>query len=385
MSARIRIAAYVLVPLVVLALAVGAFVRGDPLQALLGEQPPAPPRLTVERVVLDDAGILAVVRAGGPEPVNIAQVQVDEAFWAFDETPSGPLARGQSARIRIPYHWVYGEPHELRFITGDGSTFDHEIEVAAATPVPDARRWTGLVLVGLFVGVFPVALGMAFYPALRRAGAHGLGFALALTAGLLAFLLVDTLLEANEVAAAAAELFEMPVLVWLLTIGTAALLLLIGRRGGTAPSGYALAGYLAFGIGVHNMGEGLAIGGAVAAGEAALGAFLVLGFTLHNVTEGIGIAAPLLRERVRWGRWIGLVALAGLPAVLGILLGSRAVAPQWTALCFAIGAGAILQVLIEVGALLWRSGGDPALRATLGGGALAGVAIMYATSLLVQI
>lgn len=385
MNARVRIAAYVLGPLLLLALALGAFVRGDPLQALLGEQPPVPPRLTVERVVLDDDGILAVVRAGGPEPVNIAQVQVDEAFWDFEETPSGPLARGRSARIHIPYQWVYGEPHELRFITGDGSTFDHEIEVAAATPKADARRWTGLVLVGLFVGVLPVALGMAFYPALRRAGAHGLGFALALTAGLLAFLLVDTLLEATETAAAAAELFEMPVLVWLVTIGTAAALLLIGRRGGTAPSGYALAGYLALGIGVHNMGEGLAIGGAVAAGEAALGAFLVLGFTLHNVTEGIGIAAPLLRERVRWGRWIGLVALAGLPAVLGILLGSRAVAPQWTALCFAIGAGAILQVLIEVAGLLWRSGRDPALRTTLGGGALAGVAVMYATSLLVQI
>lgn len=385
MSPRIRIAAYVLVPLVLLALAVGAFVRGDPLQALLGEQPPVPPRLTVERVVLDDAGILATVRAGGPEPVDIAQVQVDEAFWAFEETPAGPLARGESARIRIPYHWVYGEPHELTFLTGDGSTFAHEIEVAAATPTPDPRHWGALVLVGLFVGVLPVALGMGFYPALRRAGAQGLGFALALTAGLLAYLLVDTMLEAVETAAHAAPLFELPVLVWLVAVGTAAVLLLIGRRGGTAPAGYALAGYLALGIGVHNMGEGLAIGGAVAAGEAALGAFLVLGFTLHNVTEGIGIAAPLLRERVRWGYWIGLVALAGLPAVLGTLIGSRAVAPQWTALCFAIGAGAILQVLIEIGALLWRSGRDSALRAVQGAGALAGVAVMYATSLLVQV
>lgn len=385
MSPRVRIAAYVLVPLLLLALAIGAFVRGDPLAALLGQQAPPAPRLTVERVVLDDAGILAVVRAGGPEPVDIAQVQVDEAFWAFDETPSGPLARGQSARIRIPYHWVYGEPHELRFITGDGSTFEHEIEAAAATPTLDAHRLTGLALVGLYVGVLPVALGMAFYPALRRAGAHGTGFALALTAGLLAFLLVDTLLEANEVAAAAAKLFKMPGLVWLVVVATAAMLLLIGRRGGTAPRGYALAGYLALGIGVHNMGEGLAIGGAVAVGEAALGAFLVIGFTLHNVTEGVGIAATLLRERVRWAYWIGLVALAGLPAVLGILIGSRAVAPQWTALCFAIGAGAILQVLIEVGGLLWRTGREPGLRATMGAGALAGVAVMYATSLLVQI
>lgn len=385
MSPRIRIAAYALAPLVLLALIVVAFVRGDPLQALLGEQPPVPPRLTVERVVLDDEGIVATVRAGGPEPVDIVQVQVDEAFWAFEEKPSGPLARGESARIRIPYHWVYGEPHELTFLAADGSTFGHGIEVAAATPTVDPRHWTGLVLVGLFVGVLPVALGMAFYPALRRAGAHGLGFALALTAGLLAFLLVDTMLEATETAAAAAALFEMPVLVWLVMLGTAAALLLIGRRHGTAPTGYALAGYLALGIGVHNMGEGLAIGGAFAAGEAALGAFLVLGFTLHNVTEGIGIAAPLLRERVRWGYWIGLVALAGLPAVLGVLLGSRAVAPQWTALCFAIGAGAILQVLIEVGGLLWRSGREPALRTTQGAGALAGVLLMYATSLLVQV
>ncbi|MDZ7748634.1 MAG: hypothetical protein U5K43_07175 [Halofilum sp. (in: g-proteobacteria)] len=108
-------------------------------------------------------------------------------------------------------------------------------------------------------------------------------------------------------------------LVWLIAVASFAVIALIGRRHGV-PRGYALAGYLALGIGIHNLGEGLAIGGAVAAGELALGTFLVLGFTLHNVTEGIGIAAPdHARARASRVVWLGLIALAGLPAVLGHL------------------------------------------------------------------
>src|SRR4030065_517592 len=65
-------------------------------------------------------------------------------------------------------------------------------------------------------------------------------------------------------------------------------------RAAARPSALVVAGLIALGIGLHNFGEGLAIGAAFALGEAALGSFLVVGFTLHNITEGIGIAAPLL-------------------------------------------------------------------------------------------
>jgi zinc transporter ZupT len=145
-----------------------------------------------------------------------------------------------------------------------------------------------------------------------------------------------------------------------------------------------LALFIAIGIGLHNFGEGLAVGSALATGAAALATFLVTGFVIHNVTEGLGIAAPMIGARPRWYVFVGLVAIAGLPAVFGVLLGAQAFSPLWAALCFGIGAGAIAQVVIEVVALISRRSGSAALLqpASLGG-FVAGLAIMYATALLV--
>jgi ZIP family zinc transporter len=53
---------------------------------------------------------------------------------------------------------------------------------------------------------------------------------------------------------------------------------------------------IAIGIGLHNFGEGLAIGGSAASGEIGLATILVIGFALHNGTEGFGIVAPLAAE-----------------------------------------------------------------------------------------
>jgi zinc transporter ZupT len=165
------------------------------------------------------------------------------------------------------------------------------------------------------------------------------------------------------------------------------LLLAIGRREG-APEGLALATYIALGIGLHNLGEGLAIGAAFATGAASLGTFLVLGFTLHNITEGIGIAAPMLKLRPSLARFAGLTLLAGGPAILGMWLGSLAYSPHWSALALAVGAGAILQVIVEVSAYLVRKSGGKASSlvtpATIGGVVL-GIVVMYTTGMLVKI
>ena len=208
-------------------------------------------------------------------------------------------------------------------------------------------------LVGLFVGVVPVALGMLFYPALKAGGRSAFDFALALTVGLLLFLLVDTLEEALELAAEAAPGFHAAAMVWLVAAHDRWPALCRGPAGRPqARAACGLATSIALGIGLHNLGEGLAIGSAFATGAAALGTFLVLGFTLHNITEGIGIVAPLVETRHRLPTFVGLAALAGLPAVAGIWLGSYAFAPHWAALALAVGAGAIFQVVVEVGLLL---------------------------------
>lgn len=214
-----------------------------------------------------------------------------------------------------------------------------------------------------------------------------MNFLLALTVGLLAFLLIDMTSEALELAAGAAALFQGSAMVWLAGLASFLLLMAIGRWRGT-PEGLAMAFYIALGIGLHNFGEGLAIGGAFAAGSAGLGTFLVLGFALHNVTEGIGIAAPMLRVRPPLWTFAALTLLAGGPAVLGMWAGSLAYAPQWSALALAVGAGAILQVMVEVTAYLMRQNNDrqavlfaPAVL----GGFLAGLAFMYATAALIKV
>jgi len=378
-----------LLALVPLAAILGSFVwiaSLDPLRSFNNGAPPVE-ALSIERTILDETGIQVLVRAGGSEAMKIAQVAVDDAYWSFTQDPVGPVARGDTVWVRIPYPWVLGEAHRVAMVTDTGTVFEHEIAVAVPTPKANAGQLRLQALVGAIVGLLPVALGLLFYPAMRGVGQKGMNALLALTVGLLAFLLIDMTGEALELAAEAAALFQGSAMVWLAALASFLLLMAIGRWRGR-PEGLALAFYIALGIGVHNFGEGLAIGGAFAAGSAGLGTFLVLGFALHNVTEGIGIAAPMLRSRPALWTFAVLTLVAGGPAILGMWAGSLAYAPQWSALALAIGAGAILQVIVEVTSYLMRQNPDrqavlfsPAVL----GGFLGGLAFMYATAALIKV
>lgn len=349
----------------------------------------APPleSLTVERTVLNQDGITLQVRAEGSEPMQLAQVQIDGAYWAFTQRPPGPLPRLATATVQIPYPWVEGEAHHLTLLTNTGITFDHTIDVALPTPEFSLATLLSYGWLGLYVGLIPVGLGMLCYPYLRVLGQRGLAFVLTLTLGMLAFLLVDTLQEGLELAAKAAIAFQGQALVWLSATVAFLTLLAMGRRPGKAPEGTALSTYMALGIGLHNLGEGLAIGTAFALGELALGSFLVIGFTLHNLTEGLGIVAPLLKQKLRWPTFVMLAALAGLPAVAGLWGGAFAFSPHWAALFLGMGVGSILQVIVEVGSYLQRQ-----LRQSARGGwsglsligFTTGLLVMYSTALLVK-
>jgi len=377
---------WLVVPLVAIALAVAWLVTTDPLKGFQNGAPPVE-NLTYERVILASDGIKFMIRAGGSEPMTIAQVQVDDAYWQFVQDPPGPLARGSAAWIAVPFPWVLGEAHAINLVTNTGATFEHEIPVAVPTPVQDEASLVSQAILGIFVGLVPVAVGMLFYPVLRGVGRDGMNFLLALTVGLLAFLGVDAIIEAFELAGEAAPLFQGQVMVALAAAAAFLLLMAVGRRQG-APTGLALATFIALGIGLHNLGEGLAIGAAFVAGAAGLGTFLVIGFMAHNVTEGIGIAAPLLKSRPPLWTFAALALLAGGPAVVGLWIGSLAYAPQWSALALAVGAGAILQVIVEVTAFLMRSdgrGGTALTTPAVISGLVAGVAVMYLTAMLVKV
>ena len=380
-----RSGALLLVPVLALVGLVAVLFLADPLRDLTAPAPPVE-ELKVERIVLEPGLIQVHVRADGSEPLSVAQVQVDGAYRTFTLEPAGPIDRLGQARIDIPYPWIDGDTHHLSFVTSTGVRFEHTIDVAQATPRFGTGEVTTLVLVGLLLGIAPVAVGIMFYPAMRGFGPTLMDFILALTAGLLLFLLIDTIGEGFEMAGKAVDRLRSHALVLTSALVTLAGLLAIGRSSGHPPEGIKLALFIAIGIGMHNFGEGLVVGSALATGAAALATFLVTGFVIHNVTEGLGIAAPMVgaRPRPRWYAFIGLVAIAGLPAVFGVLLGAQAFSPIWAALCFGIGAGAIAQVVIEVVALISRRSGSAALLqpASLGG-FVAGLAIMYATALLV--
>ncbi|MDQ3167153.1 MAG: metal transporter [Chloroflexota bacterium] len=377
-----------LLPLVLLGGVLALIVKTD---AGLGERAVPPiETLNVQQVRLPEPGVIELeIVNDGPDPITIAQVLVDEAYWQYEIDPGQTLERRDSATITIPYPWVQDEAHGIAMISETGVVFEAAIPVAIESPEADRASVLRFGLVGLYVGIVPVGLGLLWYPTMRRLGRRGMNFVLALTVGLLAFLAVDMWGEAQEIAMGVAGTLNAPVLVPLLAALTAALLVVIGnslrgRKG--ASNGLDLAYRISFGIGLHNLGEGLAIGAAFALGEVALGVFLILGFTLHNVTEGVGIAAPVVGERPALVHFVALAAIAGVPAILGTWIGAFTYSPFWTTVFFAVGIGAILQVIVEVGRLVVRSqakAGEPAMTWTTFGGVTAGVAVMYLTGLLV--
>jgi zinc transporter ZupT len=357
----------------------------------VGLERAAPPieDITIERVELPAPGRIRLhVVNGGVDPVTINQVIVDDALWAFEIAPEPTVGRLDRAVIEIPYPWVEGDAHEVVLVSRNGVTFGAEIEVATETPVATPRWFFQLALLGFYVGIVPVTLGLATYPFLRRLGSRGVDFLLALTVGLLVFLAIDTLMEALELAGEVAEAFHGPILVWIVAIATViGLVAVTGRRRryGEGVSPIAISGFIALGIGLHNLGEGLAIGAALANGAVGLGTFLIVGFTLHNITEGIGIATPLLRSKPRFAHFAGLALLAGGPAILGAWIGGLVFSPLWGALFLAVGTGAILQVVWEVSRLLSRGAmaGEEFWRSEVLAGAAAGVGVMYLTALII--
>lgn len=345
--------------------------------------------LAVERTVLLPGVIELTVRNTGPDPVLVAQAFVNDVFVDVDGGED-PLGRFESTTLRLGHPWQDGQPYVVSLLTSTGLVIEHEIPAAVLTPASAGGVIGLMALLGLYVGVLPVALGMMALPVLRRAGPGAVRLLLALTVGLLAYLALDAGIEAIELGGRSGGAFGGPALA-VLGAGLAFLALtavdrsLRSRRAATPEarrSGLPLAFSIAVGIGLHNLGEGLAIGSAYAVGELALGASLVVGFALHNTTEGIAIVAPLTRQRSPLLRLAGLGLLAGGPAILGAVVGVQVNNSELSAFLLGVGVGAIVQVVLQIAPSL-RTRSGPALTPATIGGVAAGVAIMYLTGLLV--
>jgi zinc transporter, ZIP family len=389
-------------PLAVLAVAIALFVVLDaPGLNRIGVPQE---KLSVERTVLKPGQIQLHVRNDGPDPVRVRQVIVNDGFAPFTGTDD-EIGRLRGAEIDVEYPWIEGEDYEVRLLTDTGVTIDHTITAATETPGADLGFYGLMALIGLYVGVIPVAIGMLWLPWVRGVDARWIRFLLAFTIGLLGFLGIEALLEGTDIAQTGAEAFGGAALVWL---GAAAAFLglagvdawLRGRRaatadrearedaregGGGAGLGYHAALLVAIGIGLHNLGEGLAIGSAYAIGSLALGASLVIGFALHNTTEGLAIVAPVARERAaRVTRLALLGVIAGAPAILGAWIGASAYQPGLAALMFGVGAGAIAQVIVQIAPQVRDTAGR-LLHPLAVAGLLTGLAVMFVTGLLVSL
>lgn len=379
-----------LVPLLLVAVAAAAFVALDG-PGLAERKGPPVEELAVERTVLEPGTIAVTLRNDGPDPVRIAQAQVNDAFVQFSGAEE-EIGRLSTETVRLRQPWVEGESYDIALLTSTGGTVTHAIPVAVATPQEDASFFGLMALLGIYVGVIPVALGMLWLPWVRRIPPRRLRVVMALTVGLLAFLAIDATLEGFELAGQGSQAFGGATLV--LVGAVVAYLLLAGvsewlarrRRAAKAAgaSGGTLATLIATGIGLHNLGEGVAIGSAYAAGALALGAFLVVGFALHNTTEGLAIVAPVSGEPPSLRRLAGLGLLAGAPAVAGAWIGAAAFTPSLAAFLFGFGAGAIAQVVVQLAPTL-RDDEGRTLHPGAVTGMLSGMGVMFLTGLLVSV
>ena len=385
---------WALVPIILLVAAVSIFgATGGSLIDLVGNNPPPADEFDIRRVEFKPGEIRVKVTNPQRDDLTIASVAVDDAIVNFDLDGSQTLGRLGSSTVVIPFFWVEDDPYVIGITSSSGIETAVEIPAAVESEGATGRSFLGYAIIGFLVGIVPVALGAAWLPSLRQLNPKWLAAFMALTAGLLVFLAFDALAEALELQAALPSAVGG---VGLVVVGVAVSYLALAWIGtrfsaresagrGRELTGLSLALLISIGIGLHNLGEGLAIGSSFALGELVFGTFLIVGFMVHNVTEGLAIVAPIAEGKGRpsFAKLAGLVLIAGTPAILGAWIGGFITSDLLGTLFFAIAVGAALQVVVEVGRYVARRVPGGLSSGYAIGGFIAGLLIMYLTGLLI--
>ncbi len=381
------------------------------------------PNITIEKIEFQKQSIVAYIRNTGQIDTSISQADINDRIHPAAIEPKKDLKRFESAKIIIPFSWNRGEPYEIGITTDDGTRFSKLVEAAAPTIAPTYEQLSLFAIIGTYVGIIPVMIGLLWYPFIKRLSQNKYNFFLSLTAGLLVFLGIDALLESNKIIVTnVSDLFNGQMLIIIVTIITFLGLTFITKKltkksekkqpveqerhhssksfstslSSTSKGSQLeiikpliLSMMVAIGIGLHNFGEGLAIGSTILIGEIALSTFLIIGFTIHNTTEGLAIISPLTKsqKKINIGRLVILGLIAGAPTILGTWIGGFLYYPIATAIFIAIGAGAIFQVAYQI--YSWFSSSYSAEGKNVYddgyiiSGFFVGMIMMYLTSLLI--
>ncbi|MBI3031981.1 metal transporter [Candidatus Woesearchaeota archaeon] len=354
-----------LLPIILLVIFLFVFMKFGPLGVFKGDMPPLE-KILIQRVIFTPEEMKLLIFNDGPEPVTISQVMINDVYWKFDIIHNVDLSALSSQTLKpldkavivVNYPWVEGDTEHITLVSSTGVTFDKEVAVAFLSPHFSRLYLDSFILLGLYIGVIPVFLGLLWFPFLRNLSRKWFTFLISLSIGILVFLGFDALGEALILIS---EIPEAMNGIGIVIIGFIGAVLVLGGVSyitiyhQTKKSYHAslCLGYLiALGIGIHNLGEGLAVGSAYALGEIALGSLLVIGFMIHNITEGIPIISPLTKKSGKIPNLLTHLIMMGLiaggPTIIGTLIGGFSYSVALSAFFLAFGAGSIFTVVFDI-------------------------------------